>query len=84
MHSDLIIFLSIQALHSFLLISDKLSTRFDSEIDINLKLSINFSLYIFVLSFLIGTEKVIYFSVNSPKHLNWPLNSSANCLIMKW
>ena len=68
--------------------SDKLSTRLDSEVDINLKLSINFSLYVIVLllssSFLIGTEKVIYFSVFSPKHSNWPLKSSANCLIMNW
>ena len=58
--------------------SDKLSTRLDSEVDINLKLSINFSLYVIVLplssSFLIGTEKVIYFSVFSPKHSNWPSN----------
>ena len=35
-------------------------------------------------SFLIGTEKVIYFSVFSPKYLNWPSNSFASCLIMKW
>ena len=38
----------------------------------NLKLSINFILYVIVLplssSFLIGTEKVINFSVFSPKH----------------
>ena len=49
-------------------------TSFDNETDINLKLSINFSLYVAVLplssSFLIGTEKVIYFSVFSPKHSN--------------
>ena len=68
--------------------SDKLSARLDSEVDINLKLSINFSLYVIVLplssSFLIGTEKVIYFSVFSPKHSNWPSNSFANCLIIKW
>ena len=68
--------------------SDKLSTRFDSEVDVKLKLSINFSLYVIVLllssSFLIGTEKVIYFSVFSPKHSNWPSNSFANCLIIKW
>ena len=68
--------------------SDKLSTRLDSEVDVKLKLSINFSLYVIVLllssSFLIGTEKVIYFSVFSPKHSNWPSNSFANCLIMKW
>ena len=51
---------------------DKYLTSFDSEVDINLKLSINFSLYVIVLplssSFLIGTEKVTYFSVFSPKH----------------
>ena len=68
--------------------SDKLSTRLDSEVDVKLKLSINFSLYVIVLllssSFLIGTEKVIYFSVFSPKHSNWPSNSFANFLIIKW
>ena len=61
--------------------------KFDNEVDINLKLSRNFSLYLIVLllssSFLIGTEKVIYFSVFSPKHSNQPLNSFANCLTMK-
>ena len=45
-------------------------------------------MYVVVLllssSFLIGTEKVIYFSVFSPKHSNWPSNSFANCLIKKW
>ena len=65
-----------------MLISDKLSVRSDNEVDINLQLSINFSLHIIVLSlsslFLIGTEKVIYFSVFFHKHLNSPLNSSAN------
>ena len=35
-------------------------------------------------SFSNGTEKVIYFSVLSPIPSNWPLNSSANSLIMKW
>ena len=53
--------------------SDKLSTRLDNKVDINIKLSINFNLYVIVLplssSFLIGIEKVIYFSVFSPKHL---------------
>ena len=34
-------------------------------------------------SFLSGTEKVMYFSVFSPKQLSQPLNSSGNCLIMK-
>ena len=61
---------------SFLLITDKLLTRLDSELDINLKLSINSSLYIVVLplscSFLIGTDKVIYFSVFSSKHSKLP------------
>ena len=51
-------------LHSILLkIPDKLSTRSDNEADMNLKLSINISLFVIVLpslDFLIGTEKVIY------------------------
>ena len=68
--------------------SGKLSTRLDIEVDINLKLSINFSLYVIVLlsssSFLIRTEKVIYFSVFSPKHSNWPSNYFASSLIMTW
>ena len=46
-------------------LSDKLSTRVDIELDINLKLSINFILYVIVLplssSFLIGTEKAMGF-----------------------
>ena len=54
--------------------SDKLSKRFYNELDINLKLSINFNFYVIVLalssSFLIGTEKVIYFSVFSSEHSN--------------
>ena len=66
--------------------SDKLSTRFDNELDINLKLSINVILYVTGLplssSFLIGTV-VIYFSVFSPKHSNCQSNSSANSLIIK-
>ena len=69
------------------LISAKLSIRLDSEVDINLKLSMNFNLYIitlpFLSSFLIGKEKVTYFSVFSPIQLKLPLNSFANCLIMK-
>ena len=48
---------------------------------------LNFSLYVLVFSllcpFLIGTEKVIYFSVFSPKQSNWPLNSSAYCLTIR-
>ena len=70
-------------LHSVLLkIADVLSTSSDNEVDIDLKLSINLSLYVIVLplshSFLIGTEKVIYFSILSPVQLSSPLNSFAN------
>ena len=100
-------------LHSLFKIWDKLSTRSDHLLYINLQLSINvcdcflfffFTVIIFFYQhhlllfaiifltisnffffftinfFLIGTEKVIYFSVFSPKHSNWPLNS---CLIIK-
>ena len=68
--------------------SDKLSARSDNLLCINLQLSINLILYVIILpsssfSCLIGIEKVIYFSVFSPKHSNWPLHSSANSLIMK-
>ena len=42
------------------------------------------SLSVLSSCFLIGTEKVIYFSVFSPKHPSWSLNSFANCLIIKW
>ena len=56
----------------------KLSTRLDNGLDTNLKPSVNFILYVIDLqlssSFLTGTEKVIYFSVFSPKHLNCPSN----------
>ena len=82
---DLIVFINL--LGSSLLISDKLSTRFDNELCINLQLSINFSLYVTVLPlscfFLIGAEKVMYFSVFSPRHSKLPLNSLANFLIIK-
>ena len=65
----------LQSVHSLLQSpSERLSTRLDNELEINLKLLINFILYIIVLqlssSFLIGTEKVIYFSVFSHKHSN--------------
>ena len=74
---------------------DKLLTRFGSDVDINLELSINFILHdifvalslsylsLFIISFLIDTEKVMYFSVFSPKHSNSPSNYSANSLIIK-
>ena len=69
-------------LHTSLLISDNLSARSDNEAGINLKLSINFSFCVTVLPsshfFLIGTEKVIYFSIFSPIQSSSPLNSFAN------
>ena len=75
----------MHVLQSLLLISDKLSTRSDNLLGMNLQLSINFILYVIVLplscSFLIGTEKLIDFSVFSPKYSNLPLNSSAYSLI---
>ena len=58
-------------IHSILLkVPDVVLTRFHNESGINLKLSINLSLYVIALllshSFLIGTEKVIYISILSP------------------
>ena len=51
-------------------------------------LSINLNLYIIFLLlssyFLIGIEKVIYFSVFSPKDSNYTSNSLASSLFMKW
>ena len=86
-HTDFIFIFSLQSLHSLLLISDKLSTRLDHEANINLKLSINFSLCVVVLplssAFLTGIEKLIYFSIFSPKHSSRQSNSFASCLIMK-
>ena len=77
----------MHVLQSLLLISGKLSTSFDNLLGMNLQVTINFNLYVIVLplpcSFLIGTEKLTYFSVFSPKHSNSPLNSSANSLIIK-
>ena len=88
LHSSHLLF-SMYDLHSILLkFPDMLSTSFYNEVSINLKLSINFSLYVLVLPsshfFLIGTEKVVYFSIFSPIKSSSPLNSSANGLIMKW
>ena len=72
---------------SLLKISDVLSRSSDNEVCINVKLSINLSLYVAVLpllnSFLISTEKVIYFSLLSPIKLISPLNSLANWFIYK-
>ena len=79
----------MDVLQSLLLISDKLPKRSDNLLRINLQLLISFHLYVIVLSlssscsFLIGTQKLIYFSIFSPKHSNSPLNSSANSLIKK-
>ena len=78
----------MHVLQSLRLISDKLSTRSGNLLGMNLQVSANFILYVIALSlscsFLIGTEKLIYFSVFSPKHSNSLLNFSANSLIMKW
>ena len=53
----------------------------------NLKLLINFILYVIVLpfssSFSIGIKKVLYFSVFSPKKLNSSSNFCAGSLIIK-
>ena len=79
--------LFLHDLHSFLLISDRLSARLDNEANISLMLSRNFSLYMFALpflcSFLIGAKKVIYFSVFSPKQSQLPLNSFTTSSIIK-
>ena len=68
-------------------LSERLSTKFDNELDIDLKLSISFILSWINLrlsnSFSIGTEKIIYCSLLSPKQSNCPLNSSASSLIIK-
>ena len=74
---------SMHDLHSILSkIPDILSTSSNNEVDINIKLSINLSLHVIALSsphsFLIGTEKVIYFSIFSPIQLSLLLNSCAN------
>ena len=86
-HSELIFLIfSTHDLHFILLKNpDVLSTISDNEVAINLKLSVNLSLCVIVLplshSFLIGTEKVIYFSILSPIQLTSPLNYIANCLL---
>ena len=79
---------SVHDLHSVLLkFPGALSTNSDNEVDINVKLSINLSLYTIVLPshfFLFGAEKVIYFLYIFPYTISSPLNSSANWLITKW
>ena len=63
-------------------IPDALSTSSDNEAGINLKLSIKLSLYVIVLllshSFLIGTEKVIFFKIIFPIQLSSPWVSYDN------
>ena len=73
----------------FLFSSARLSTRLDSDKGICLKLSTNFIVYAtgFLsasVSLKMHIEKVIYFSVFSPKQLKGPLKSRANCSIIKW
>ena len=85
----LILFSSMHFMHIILLkiLPDKLSTIFDNENIINLKLSINLSLCVIVLFYRIflsiGTEKVIYFSIFSRIQSRSPLNFFANSLILK-
>ena len=78
--------LSLHLMHYCLLISDKLSTRSDNDLFINLKLSMNFSLNVMNLpslfSFFSGILNVMYFSVSSPKHAI-PSIPFANSLMMK-
>ena len=77
--------------------SEKLLTRFDNVLAINLALSINCNMYnmffvisspflsFLVTSFSVGTIKIIYyFSMFSTKQVNCLLNSSANLFMMKW
>ena len=40
-------------------------------------------LLIFLTSFSIGTEKAMYFSVFSPRQVNYPSNSSASSFMIK-
>ena len=73
----------------FLFSSPRLSTRSDKDWFMSLLLSMNFIWYAIGLSlasiFLkIEIEKVMHFSVFSPKQLKGPLKSWANCLIIKW
>ena len=76
----------VKSSENYLKISDKLLTRPDDELDANLGLSINFSLYVIAMSLLssllIGTQKVISFSVFSPRHSNLPSNYFSSSLII--
>ena len=78
-----------QSVHlSFWSPSQWLSTRFESELDIYLTLSIHLIFYVIVLPFssslFIGTEEVMYISEFSSKHSNCLSNFFANFLIIKW
>ena len=76
--------LSLHFLHCCLLISDKLSTRSDSDLFINLRLSMNFSFNVINLpslfSFFISTVNVRYFSVSSPKHVMPSITFAMVCM----
>ena len=75
--------------------SERLLIRFDNEFAINLVPLVNFDmqdiffaifsqfLSIHITSFSIGTVKVMYFLVFSPKPVNYFLNSSANSFMAK-
>ena len=70
---DILSSLDLQSVNLLLwILSNEFLTCFDNEVDIYLKLSINFNLHVIFLPlssfFLIGTKKVIYFSVFSPKN----------------
>ena len=76
--------------------SERLLTRFYDKLAINLALSINCNmldiffvisspfLSILLTSCSIESVKLMYFSVISPKQVNYFLNSSANSLMIKW
>ena len=78
--------LYVKMSEKYLKFSDKLLTRLDDDLDTHLKLSINFSLYVIAMlllsPLLIGTEKVICFSVFSPRHSNLPSNYFSSSLII--
>ena len=83
-------------MNSFRIPSERLLTRFDNDLAINLVLLINYNMYdtvfvisysfltILVTSFSIGAVKVIYFSVFFPKQVNCFLKSYANSFMIKW
>ena len=88
---------TITTLHLILWIPTvRLATRFDKEVAINLALSINFILKdkvttlsllsrsMLVTSFFLGTEKFLNFSLFFPRHWNFPSDSFAHYLMIKW